>query len=194
MGIVKSSLSWARLVALACSASFCVEAAAQTWIPAPAEVPCGTPATRFQPNPVDTSQQLRIGIPGGQNGKLIEYYTETVANEFRLHLRTDESAFPFQKCYALFFPAGFLPPGNYVLVFYEYGNRGPGLGFPTTPNIYGNEQFSVVAPAVPAPINALVAIALLVALVMAAAVRKLRAPLALVLFHLLAPPLWRIHI
>jgi hypothetical protein len=188
MGMVKNSLSWARLVALAFATSFCVEAAAQTWIPAPTKGHCGTPATRFQPNPVDTSQQLSVAIGGGQNGKLIEYYTETVANELRLHMRTIDVPLPARECYTLFFPAGFLPPGNYALVFYEYGDRGGGLGFPVTPTIiYGTEQFSVVTPAVPAPTTALVAIAFLVALVMGAAVHKLRAPLALCLFFLLTP-------
>jgi hypothetical protein len=185
---------WARnctagIGVVVCAVGLGASAQAQTWLPAPPKVPCETPATRFQPNPVDTSQTLRIHTGGGQNGKLVEYYTELTGNEFRLHFRTVEVLMPLRECYSFFFNPNFAPIGTYALVYYEYGARGGGQGFQTTPNIYGGELFSVVAPPSPAPVNSGYALAALVMACIVVSRRKLRALIPIVLLHMITPPM-----
>jgi hypothetical protein len=198
MGIFKMAMNrlrWSCLTVLLALLS--VNAMAQTWLPAPAQVPCASLGivnlsampTVFNPSPIEAGKPYIVGTLGGNAGKLQNYYFELIGNELRLHLQTTQAPFNvITGCYALPNPPLLNIAGTYFWRWFEYDNINS-----VTPFVYRSVAFDVVQLA-PTPANSNWSILLIFLGVAGLAVRRLKASAVLVICFLAAPPLWRIHI
>ena len=202
--ITKKIRGWLTRIGLMVSALLlCGATVAQTWLPAPPPVDCaanglgGFNRVSANPSPIEAGKPYQLATKGGQGGFLQQYYFEQVGAEIRIHLRTAQNG-PFvpPRCYVLPSPPLVSVGGGVDIVWYEYGNVGvPGVNdiFLTTPLLIRNSLAVASAPFATPTLSVLGVLLAAIVLVLGARSR-LKLVVVAAIFHLIAPPLFVLHI
>ncbi len=167
------------------------------WLPGPAPVSCApftfSPVTGFgtMPSPIFAGESYKLVVRGAL--VVDQYYFEAIPGGSRLRIRSTETGNPFSsQCFVLDVPFTAPTATNAGLEVYGYLRNAPN-SWSAIPGV-GLFNLPVVHPTQPVPAFSMLGLVALIAAFVYLARRKLVALSAVLLCHLIAPPLWRFHI
>jgi hypothetical protein len=194
-GAIALLASWAIVAGLD-GRSFEAHAQAITppWVVGPAATPCSAAPGRIGaivplPLSLETGKPFTIEYRGGFS--VDQFFIESVPGGFRVNVRGTETGAPLARCYILQSSLLIAPSGNFVVEDALFRD-GP-FGYASNPLVTRYPFTAAPAPA-PAPTLGAVGLFLLAAVVALLTRRHFRAAAVLLIFQLIAPPLWRFHI
>jgi hypothetical protein len=198
-GAIALLASWASIAGLGGRS---IEAYAQAitppWVVGPAAVSCAGytfpssgSAIGLVPSPAEAGKPFGVAYRGFFS--VDQFYIESVPGGFRVNVRGTETGLPIARCYLLQSSLLIAPSGNFIVedaLFRDTGIRGI---YESRPSIT-SYPFTVVPPPAPAPSLSAMGILLLAVALMLLTRRHFRAASVILIFQLIAPPLWRFHI